>query len=338
MKFIKPYIFPVLTLIAALSVSGSAAFYSITGLSKLFSGASLEVTIMATALEIAKIITAVYLHKHWKAMNRFLRGYLLTATIALILITSMGIYGFLSSAYQDTYNQYKVTENRIGFLKQKEEFYSEDLQRLDLELATINQSINNLSNAKAREIQVRDTTSSTGFRNTISTAELRLAESRISSEEGKRVEVQSKRQSIADSVQKYQLQVLELESNTELAAELGPLKYLASLTGWSMDKVVNILLIVIVFVFDPLAIALVTAANFAFDKIQIRRNLYNETQIIEGKLPNLYPETVKEDTPVEEPQHPSEIGGEEVEKILSENNKETVYLLKNGDKKVVNKK
>ena len=113
-------------------------------------------------------------------------------------------------------------------------------------------------------IQVRDTTVSGGVRSTVSTAELRLAQSRINVEEDNRKAVQAKREIAADSLQKYQLQILDLENNSEVAGELGPLQYLSGLTGAPMDKIINILLLVIIFVFDPLAIALVVTASFAF--------------------------------------------------------------------------
>ena len=97
---IKKGMFPFLVGFSALSVSGSAAFYSVFGLSKLFAGASTEVIIMAGSLEIAKLVTASLLYQYWDTINKALKYYLTLAVIILILITSMGIYGFLSSAYQ----------------------------------------------------------------------------------------------------------------------------------------------------------------------------------------------------------------------------------------------
>ena len=99
---IKKGMFPFLVAFSALSVSASAAFYSVFGLSKLFAGASTEVIIMAGSLEVAKLVTASLLYQYWDTINKALRTYLMVATIILILITSMGIYGFLSAAYQDT--------------------------------------------------------------------------------------------------------------------------------------------------------------------------------------------------------------------------------------------
>ena len=272
--------FPFLIAFSALSVSTSAAFYSVSGLSKLFAGASLEVIIMAGSLEFAKLVTASLLYQYWDTINKTLRTYLSIATVVLVLITSMGIYGFLSAAYQETYSKLSAVENQKGFIQQKIDFYQNDVTRYDTEIERISSNISTLSNAKASTIQVRDTSVSGGFRQTISTTELRMAQSRINIEEENRKLAQSKRIIASDSLQKFQLQVLELDNNTEVAGELGPLQYLSSLTGYSMDKIINVLLLIIIFVFDPLAISLVVAANFAFDKAypkkKYKENLYGE--------------------------------------------------------------
>jgi len=280
MKQIKQGMFPFLIGFSALSVSVSAAFYSVSGLSKLFAGASLEVIIMAGSLEFAKLVTASLLYQYWDTINKTLRTYLSIATLVLVLITSMGIYGFLSAAYQETYSKLSVVENQKGFIQQKIDFYQNDVTRYDTEIERISSNISTLSNAKASTIQVRDTSVSGGFRQTISTTELRMAQNRINIEEENRKLAQSKRIVASDSLQKFQLQVLELDNNTEVAGELGPLQYLSSLTGYPMDKIINILLLIIIFVFDPLAISLVIAANFAFDKAYTKKkykeNLYGE--------------------------------------------------------------
>ncbi len=287
LKNIKQGMFPFLIAFSALSVSASAAFYSVYGLSKLFAGAQFQVIIMAGSLEFAKLVTASLLYQYWDSINKTLRTYLTVATVILVLITSMGIYGFLSAAYQDTYSKLSIAENEIKFLENKKVFYEEDVARFDTELKRISENISVLSNAKASSIQVRDTASATGFRQTISTTELRLSQQRIEVEEENRKNVYAKREVAADSLQKYQLKILELQSNNEVSAELGPLQYLSGLTGTPMDKIINILLLVIIFVFDPLAISLVVAANFAFDKaypkIKKRENLYGEQVPVKEK-------------------------------------------------------
>ena len=280
LKNIKKGMFPFLIGFSALSVSVSAAFYSVSGLSKLFAGASLEVIIMAGSLEFAKLVTASLLYQYWDKINKTLRTYLSIATVVLVLITSMGIYGFLSAAYQETYSKLSAIENQKGFIQQKIDFYQNDVTRYDTEIERISSNISTLSNAKASTIQVRDTSVSGGVRQTISTTELRMAQSRINVEEENRKLAQEKRTIASDSLQKFQLQVLELDNNNEVAGELGPLQYLSGLTGVSMDKIINWLLLIIIFVFDPLAISLVIASNFAFDqaypKKRYKENLYGE--------------------------------------------------------------
>ena len=277
MNRLRRNFFPTIIALTALSVSGSAAFYSVSGLSKLFAGATLEVIIMAGSLEVAKLVIASLLYQYWDTINKLLRTYLSIAAVVLVLITSMGIYGFLSAAYQDTYRQLTIKNNQTAFLTQKKDFYNKDVIRYDQELERISNNISTLSNAKVSNIQVRDTTVSSGFRSTISTTELRLSQKRIEVEEENRQKVQTKREVAADSLQKYQIEILTLENNSEVAGELGPLQYLSGLTGTSMDKIINILLLVIIFVFDPLAISLVIAANFAFDNAN-RKNLYGELE------------------------------------------------------------
>ena len=248
MKNIRKGLFPFIIAFSALSVSASAAFYSVYGLSKLFAGATFEVIVMAGSLEVAKLVTASLLYQYWDTINKSLRTYLTIATIVLVLITSMGIYGFLSAAYQDTYRQLIIKENQTTFLEQKKDFYEKDVIRYDEELERISNNISTLSNARSQQIQVRDTSVVGGVRTTISTAELRLAQSRINVEEENRKEVQAKREIVADSLQKYQLAILDLENDLDVAGELGPLEYLSGLTGTPMDRIINILLLIMKFI------------------------------------------------------------------------------------------
>src|SRR5210317_1026316 len=219
---IKRNLFPAIIAFSALSVSASAAFYSVSGLSKLFAGATFEVIVMAGSLEVAKLVIASLLYQYWNDINKLLRTYLTVAATILVLITSMGIYGFLSAAYQDTYQKLSVTQNKIEFLENKAKFYEDDVTRYDQELNRISDNISTLSNAKATSIQVRDTSVVGGVRSTISTAELRLAQSRIKVEEDNRKEINAKRTTAADSLQKYKLEILDLQNSADTVGELGP--------------------------------------------------------------------------------------------------------------------
>jgi hypothetical protein len=271
--------------LSALFVAFNAAFFSVSGLSKLFAGASLSVIVMASSLELAKLITAGYLYNYWEKINKSFRIYLSGAVVILVLITSLGIYGFLTSAFQDTFNQYSIKDKQLSFLQQKEKFWEDDVARYDVELGRISQNISTLSNAKATGIQVRDTSSSTGFRNTISTTELRLSQKRIGVEEENRKGVQSKREVASDSLQSIQIKILNLESMEGVSSELGPLEYLSGLLDRPMDVIINWFILIIIFVFDPLAVALVIAFNNAVlvdrgivdkRKVVAKRELYGE--------------------------------------------------------------
>ena len=276
--------------VSALFVAFNAAFFSVSGLSKLFAGAAFSVIIMASSLELAKLITAGYLYNYWEKINKSFRIYLSIAVLILILITSLGIYGFLTSAFQDTFNQYSIKEKQLAFLQQKEQFWGDDVARYDEELKRISTNISTLSNAKSQSIQVRDTSVVGGVRTTISTSELRISQKRISVEEENRKGVQAKREVAADSLQTIQLKILDVESSEGVSSELGPLEYLSGLLDRPMDVIINWFILIIIFVFDPLAVALVIAFNNAImvdrgivdkQKVVRKRELYGEDEIEE---------------------------------------------------------
>lgn len=289
--------------LSALFVAFNAAFFSVTGLSKLFAGASYSVMLMASSLELAKLIVAGYLYNYWEKINKVFRIYLVIGTSILVLITSLGIYGFLTAAFQDTLNVYNVSSKQKSFLEQKEKFWGDDVARYDEELKRISENIATLSNAKASSIQVRDTTSTTGFRQTISTTELRLSQQRIATEEQNRKEVQAKREVAADSLQSIQLKILDLDTNTETGSELGPLQYLSGLLDKPMDEIINWFILIIIFVFDPLAVALVVAFNNALKvdkgeddkkKVSGGRKLYGEIEEPDNEETDLWNDTLQD--------------------------------------------
>ena len=275
--------------LSALFVAFNAAFFSVSGLSKLFAGASLSVIVMASSLELAKLITAGYLYNYWEKINKSFRLYLSGAVLILILITSLGIYGFLTSAFQDTFNQFSIKEKQLAFLQQKEKFWGDDVIRYDEELKRISNNISTLSNAKSQSIQVRDTSVAGGVRTTISTSELRISQKRISVEEENRKGVQAKREVAADSLQTIQLKILDVESSEGVSSELGPLEYLSGLLDRPMDVIINWFILIIIFVFDPLAVALVIAFNNA---IKVDRGIVDKEKIIRKR--ELYDETPNE--------------------------------------------
>ena len=140
----KKRLFPSIIALAALLVSGSAAFYSVFGLSKLFAGASTEVLIMAGSLEFAKLVCASLLYQYWSTINKGLKAYLSIAVLVLMVITSGGIYGFLSGAYQETATKSEFLDKSLAVLETKQTRFEENKTDLTLEKAQLNQTITDL--------------------------------------------------------------------------------------------------------------------------------------------------------------------------------------------------
>lgn len=280
LNWIQQRIFPTIIALSALSVSASAAFYSVTGLSKLFAGASLQVLIMAGSLEFAKLVIASLLYQYWSKLNKLLRIYLSVATVVLVLITSAGIYGFLSAAYQETAAQSGIVDKEIELLELKKSRFEENRTYFLTEKKELDESISNLRGGLSNNIsQYKDR--ETGQIITVqSSSQRKSLEKQLETAISSRDEVSKKIEVATDSISSLEIKILDVESNSEVASELGPLKYISELTDTPMNKVVNILMLVIIFVFDPLAISLVIAANFAFERL---RKKDEDEEIIEDK-------------------------------------------------------
>jgi hypothetical protein len=277
MKNLKKGIFPFIIAFSALSVSASAAFYSISGLSKLFAGASFEVIVMASSLEIAKLVIASLLYQYWNEINKALRTYLTIACGVLILITSMGIYGFLSAAYQETANKSSNLDVQISLVETKRDNIKKQLDVYNLEKENTDKAIAGLRNGLSNNV-ISYTDKNGNVVTSTSSATRKALEKQLDQAILRQTDLNEKVDDLNAELFKYESEIVEIKTGSDLAGELGPLKYLSGLTGTPMDKIINILLLVIIFVFDPLAISLVVAANFAFEKAfpKKRENLYGE--------------------------------------------------------------
>ena len=249
----KDKLLPYIIVLSALFVSSSAVFYSVYGLSQLFAGASKAVIIMASSLEIAKLVVASLLYQYWSEINKLLRLYLTIACITLMLITSGGIYGFLSGAYQETATKSELMDKHTLMLQTKQNRFQE---QLDSEKELLIYYTEALSNPTMIQYIDRETGQ---LVTTTSSRQRKLMTSQLN-------EVKNNTYKLNDSISVYDMKILEKEVSNEEARELGPLKYVAKSLGVEMDKVVNYFLLLIVCVFDPLAVSLVIAANFAFSR------------------------------------------------------------------------
>jgi len=278
LKKIQERIFPFIIATSALSVSASAAFYSVSGLSKLFAGAAFAVIVMAASLEVAKLVIASLLYQYRKSLPNLLKIYLSIACVVLIGITSMGIYGFLSAAYQETANKAGIVDSQISLIETKRDNIKEQLSVYIEEKESINKAVADLRTGLANNV-IQYTNAEGQLITTTSSSTRRALEKQLDQATERQTEINSKVDELNTKLFDYETEIVEVSANSELAGELGPLKYLSGLTGIPMDKIINYLLLTIIFVFDPLAIALVIAANFAFAQLRPKKEYPLEEQV-----------------------------------------------------------
>lgn len=219
-------------IVSAVSVSTLGALFSIVGLGKLFTGAVLAVWLMAGSLELAKFVIAAFLHQTWARLNFLYRTYLLIATISLSVLTSMGIFGFLSDAYQESTAVMEAETQKLNSLKI-------EMQQNTTEIARLNKSVD--------EIPANRVTKRMEARKEIEPFLKQLNENQVR---------------INRDIAAAELKVLEVKN------KVGPLIYIARAFQMDIDTIVKYLIMLIVCVFDPLAICLVIAVSEAF---RIRR-------------------------------------------------------------------
>ena len=294
---IQERIFPFIIALSALSVSASAAFYSISGLSKLFAGAAFAVIVMAASLEVAKLVIASLLYQYRKVLPKLLKIYLSIACFILILITSMGIYGFLSAAYQETSAKAGSIDSQIALIETRRDNTKEQLNVYTGEKESINKAVADLRSGLANNV-IQYTNAEGVLITTTSSLTRRALEKQLDQAIDRQTTINNKVDVLNTQLFDYETEIVEVSINNDIAGELGPLKYLSGLTGIPMDKIINYLLLTIIFVFDPLAIALVIAANFAFEKLKpkTKENIYGEIVPVDNESYEIYkPIIVEED-------------------------------------------
>ena len=286
LKKIQERIFPFIIALSALSVSSSAAFYSISGLSKLFAGAAFAVIVMAASLEVAKLVIASLLYQYRKVLPKLLKIYLSIACFILILITSMGIYGFLSAAYQETSAKAGSIDSQIALIETRRDNTKEQLNVYTGEKESINKAVADLRSGLANNV-IQYTNAEGILITTTSSSTRRALEKQLDQAIDRQTTINSRVDNLNTKLFEYETEIVEVSTNNDIAGELGPLKYLSGLTGIPMDQIINYLLLTIIFVFDPLAIALVIAANFAFARLRpkTKENIYGEKVIVEEEDP-----------------------------------------------------
>jgi hypothetical protein len=242
--------FTIIIGVVALIVAGCAAFFSVQGLASLYAARFIAVCVMAGGLEAGKLVAASFLHRYWKVTGWLLKTYLTLAVMVLIAITSLGIFGFLTAAYQQSHVKVELTDTKQEALNSKKEFLTVEIKQLNDRIKTLNearkaqeQRLPNLSRKAAAPIYEDIKRSSEEITATRARVEQLTTEL-----------FQTSQESINEKV----------EGSKEL--DIGTLKYVAKSFGLDINTVVKYFTLAIVLVFDPLAIALVLAYNTLIEK------------------------------------------------------------------------
>jgi len=270
MKRILPY----LIALAALTLAGSAAFYSVFGLSKFYAGAATAVIIMGIAIEASKLIATSVLHQYHKTLSLAVKLYLGFAIAVSMIITSAGIYGFLISAYQETAFKMNIEDqvisaeqNRLIVFEQEVKNLKSEREMLNDNISKANTNILKLSEGLSNNV-VQYTNADGNVITTQSSSTRKILKEQLKEQSDYRDTLIVKRDKLSettkianDSINAVNIRILQLKTNSDIAGEIGPLKYLSELTGAPMNRVVNWFTILLIIIFDPLAVALVIVLN-----------------------------------------------------------------------------
>lgn len=233
------------------AISGVAAYYSIIGLTTIFAGAFWSIVIMGSVLEIGKLVATSWLYNNWDIAPRLIKYYLLSAVAVLMLITSMGIFGFLSKAHieQSLAMNTGVTE-QIQILENEIRFVEDSIADIDRQIAQIDGAVSKLTERNQAQNS------------------LRAAEQQRKT---RTILVERKQQEVK-KISEIKSKKIKLESEyKKIEAEVGPIKYVAELVYGSsetniVDKAIRLVILLIIFVFDPLAILLLLAFNITVNR------------------------------------------------------------------------
>jgi len=302
---------PWFLLFCAIGLSGTSAYYSVIGLSIIFSAVAIPVIIMGSFLEISKIAIATYLHDKWKETYGVLKIYLTIALVTLSLLTSVGIYGLLSTGFQKNIAGLEVNNKVIENIEVKKTRFEEIKTDYQKEKSVLDKDITNLRTALSTNTTTQSIDRTTGQVVTRANGGNRKAfESQLKVAQENRDGISKKIESLNDSITRLDLEILDLASTEIESGELGAIKYLSEITGWDIKKTANFFILLLIFVFDPLAIALVIATNQAFKNFRKKEEVgkedeypfYDEIEIPESYFANSTPQVAPQVAPQVEPE------------------------------------
>ena len=285
MAHIKSKYFPALLLTSSIIVEACAVFFSVYGLTKLFAGAALAIGVMATSLELAKVVSVSYVYRYWDELGRLYRAYMVSAVVVLMLITSLGIYGFLSNAFQGSTLGLEKDIAKLTLQEDEISRVKEDNASIKVEKDELRNSMNAELNGlvikeESRYIDVNKRTGvSRRYQVLIKEKDKQLTEN------NKKIETLS--QQITDS------KVTMIDTG----ADIGPIVFVSRAFDVDVSTVVQYLILLFILVFDPLALALI----IGFNKLIIDEDEYVLPKIITKKEENkLETDQITENKKIEE--------------------------------------
>jgi hypothetical protein len=264
-------------LFCAVGLSITAAYYSVMGLSILFASVSIPVIVMGSFLELSKIAITTYLHDQWNNSYKLLKVYLTTALIILSFITSLGIYGLLTTGFQENISKLEIGQKQVANVELKRNRFNEIKEEYTLEKNTLDKDISQLRGALSTNTTTQSVDKKTGqVISKANTGNRKAFESQLTLAVENKTKISTKIEALNDSLTNLDIQVLNMESKSQLGNELGAIKYVSELTGMPIKKTANIFILLIIFVFDPLAIVLIIATNQSFNNLKPKLNIYGE--------------------------------------------------------------
>lgn len=259
--------------ITALTIALVAAFFSVYGIATLFAGAFVLTAIMASALEVGKLVTVTFLYRYWQKSKNFLKVYLSLAAVVLMLVTSLGIFGYLSSAYQKSALEYKASQEKIVLIEGQKTYLHDKISQSQTRIKTLN-DMRVMQEARLNEAM----TNAFLTRNPLQLKQIqdqtvemiKSADDNIKSE-------QDKIQTTTDEIQKIDQQVNEMKFASAGTKDIRTFQFVADQFGTTLDNVAKWFIFTLIFVFDPLAVALILAYNVVAYKKTAEPEIVEET-------------------------------------------------------------
>jgi hypothetical protein len=275
--------FTALLAFTALLVAGCAAYFSVLGIATLFSGHFWSVIVMAGSLELGKLVATSFLYRYWKRVVWFLKVYMISAVLILMGITSMGIYGYLSSGYQVNAGKTELIDNQALLIQQQKENIAKEIEQINSRVNTLNEA---RKSQEARLPQMSRISARPVYEDMARAAE------EIKS-------LTARAQKLQTTQYEKDNELIGLQTELNKSHDIGTFKFVADSLGLPLDTVVKIFIITIVLVFDPLAVALVLAYNIA-SRGSILKETKEKQLLVDQPIPQAKPKTVITEEIIEE--------------------------------------